>query len=248
MADVFNTDTPNTPPSTDVPAATILDQVVGDGKKYSSIEELAKGQQAGDTYINQLKDELSGLRGELDKRLTAEDMVQEIKREREELKANQSATENTTPQYNEEAVTELISKTFDQREGMKVSEANISLVDTKMKALYGTDKAQDVVASKAKEMNVSVQWLQDAAAQSPTAFFNIMGVSTEGSKTVTPSATVSTTTNTAAVEQMNASNVQVDTWKSFEELRKSNPRAYWKPEVQQKLFKARTEKGESFYN
>jgi hypothetical protein len=234
-------------PTNTAPASTFIDQVVGEGKKYSSVEELAKGQMNGDQYINQLKEELEGIRGELDKRLTAEEMVQEIKREREELKANQNATENTTPQYNEEAVTDLISKTFDAREGKKVAEANINVVDAKMKELYGNDKAAQVVKDKAQAMGVSLDWLQDAAAKSPSAFFSVMGISLEGGKTTTPSATVSSTTNTQAVEQVHASGIQQDTWKHFEEIRKSDPRTYWKAETQQRLFKARNEKGESFY-
>ena len=115
------------------------------------------------------------------------------------------------------------------------------------KELYGNDKAAQVVKDKAQAMGVSLDWLQDAAAKSPSAFFSVMGISLEGGKTTTPSATVSSTTNTQAVEQVHASGIQQDTWKHFEEIRKSDPRTYWKAETQQRLFKARNEKGESFY-
>jgi hypothetical protein len=67
-------------------------------------------------------------------------------------------------------------------------------------------------------------------------------------KTITPSITASTT-NTEAVAKVNSIGaVEADTWNSFESLRRSDPKKYYTPTVQNKLFKARQDKGQAFYS
>lgn len=249
MADIFATTPEGTLPDGTTTSVTpivsnILDTLVGEGKKYASAEDLAKGYSNADVFINQLKDEQGQLRGELDKRLNAEDMVDTIKREREELRASQETQENTTPQLNEKAISDLISQTLDQRNTQTTVDANIHQVDSKMKELFGTDKAGEVVQSKAIELGVSVEYLQDVAAKSPKAFYSVIGI--DSSKTITPSMTASTT-NTEAVSKVNdLTAVAVDSWESFEALRRSDPKKYFTPAIQNKLFAARQEKGETF--
>jgi hypothetical protein len=254
VADIFNNN--NTKPEDDQPngdtihtaneTTSLLESYVGDGKKYKSPEELAKGYQNADQYINQMQTENEQLRGELDKRLNAEDMVDRIKREHEELQASMKAQENTTPQLDEKALSDLISQTLDQKNTQKVAQDNIQAVDSKMKELFGTDKASEIVQTKSKELNLSVEYLAEVAAKSPDGFYSLLGIGRD--KTITPSITASTT-NTEAVAKVNSIGaVEADTWNSFESLRRSDPKKYYTPTVQNKLFKARQDKGQAFYS
>ena len=253
MADIFNN---NTKPEDDQPngdtihtaneTTSLLESYVGDGKKYKSPEELAKGYQNADQFLNQMKTENEQLRGELDKRLNAEDMVDRIKREHEELQASMKAQENTTPQLDEKALSDLISQTLDQKNTQKVAQDNIQAVDSKMKELFGTDKASEILQTKSKELNLSVEYLAEVAAKSPDGFYSLLGIGRD--KTITPSITASTT-NTEAVAKVNSIGaVEADTWNSFESLRRSDPKKYYTPTVQNKLFKARQDKGQAFYS
>ena len=224
-----------------------LTTLVGEGKKYGDSESLAKAYSNADDFIGQLKTENQELRTELDKRLNAEDVLSEIKREREEtLKATQISRENTTPKLDEEALSKLISSTLDEKENQKEATANLTTVDSQMKKLYGAEKAKEVLETK--ELNLSVDFLAGVAAKSPNAFFNTLGISQKAETTI-PTPTVSTT-NTLAVKEINVGSIIAEgTWGSFEELRKSNPRKYFSPEVQNQIFKMRKEKGpEGFYN
>ena len=254
MADIFNNN--NTKPEDDQPngdtihtaneTTSLLESYVGDGKKYKSPEELAKGYQNADQFLNQMKTENEQLRGELDKRLNAEDMVDRIKREHEELQASMKAQENTTPQLDEKALSDLISQTLDQKNTQKVAQDNIQAVDSKMKELFGTDKASEILQTKSKELNLSVEYLAEVAAKSPDGFYSLLGIGRD--KTITPSITASTT-NTEAVAKVNSIGaVEADTWNSFESLRRSDPKKYYTPTVQNKLFKARQDKGQAFYS
>ena len=251
MADIFNKTPEDDQPNGDTihtanETPSILGSYVGDDKKYKTPEELAKGYNNADQFINQLKTENDQLRGELDKRLNAEDMVDQIKREREELQASMKAQENTTPQLDEKALSDLISQTLDQKNTQKVAQDNIQAVDSKMKELFGTDKASEILQTKSKELNLSVEYLAEVAAKSPDGFYSLLGIGRD--KTITPSITASTT-NTEAVAKVNSIGaVEADTWNSFESLRRSDPKKYYTPTVQNKLFKARQDKGQAFYS
>jgi hypothetical protein len=251
VADIFNKTPEDDQPNGDTihtanETTSLLESYVGDGKKYKSPEELAKGYQNADQYINQMQTENEQLRGELDKRLNAEDMVDRIKREHEELQASMKAQENTTPQLDEKALSDLISQTLDQKNTQKVAQDNIQAVDSKMKELFGTDKASEIVQTKSKELNLSMEDLANVAAKSPDAFYSVLGIGRD--KTITPSITASTT-NTEAVAKVNSIGaVEADTWNSFESLRRSDPKKYYTPTVQNKLFKARQDKGQAFYS
>jgi len=223
--------------------------LVGEGKKYTTNEEQVKGHIEGDLFINQLTTENDELRGELDKRLNAEDVLSDIKRERVELeKTTLSARENTTPVVDEEVLSKLISNTVDKRDADKVASSNINIVDAKMKEIFGADKAHEVLQDKARTMNLSVDSLAKIASESPLAFFNTLGISQDQKPVTTPSATVGTT-NTEAVEDLMAGkNAESGTMGYYEDMRKANPRKFFTPEIQNQLFKSRKEKGqEGFY-
>jgi len=245
MSDVFETKETET---TETKEPGYLEKIVGDGQKYANVEELAKGAIHGNDYINKLEGELAELRSELDKRLTAEEVAQQIKRETQEQQAQlQKARENTTSQLDEESLSKLISNTIEQKDVQKQADSNIQAVDKRMKELYGADKAKEIVQQKAQQLGVPVDKLAEIAASSPEMFFNSIGISQSQSQP-TPTTTVSTT-NTEAVQTMNsATQAEEGTWEHFEQLRKSNPKEYFKPATQQKLFKMRQEKGhDGFY-
>jgi hypothetical protein len=112
--------------------------------------------------------------------------------------------------------------------------------------LFGTDKASEILQTKSKELNLSVEYLAEVAAKSPDGFYSLLGIGRD--KTITPSITASTT-NTEAVAKVNSIGaVEADTWNSFESLRRSDPKKYYTPTVQNKLFKARQDKGQAFYS
>ena len=220
------------------PYAPVWDYCIAEKETNIDVEELAKGAIHGNEYIQKLETEMSELRGELDKRVTAEEMVQQVKRETAEQQAlAQRTLENTTPQLDDERLSQLISTTIEQKNTQQVAQQNIYNVDQRMKEIYGVDKAAEVVQQKANAMGVSVDKLADIAASSPEMFFNAIGVSQGTGSQPTPAPTVGTT-NTEAVQTMNSGQkIEEGTWEAFEQLRKSNPKEYFKPSVQQKLFK-----------
>jgi len=245
MADIFDgeTKTGNSPANTETPGSVA--ELVGEGKKFATVEDLAKGKQEADQFIEQLKGEMSDLRSDLDQRLSAQDLLEEIRKEREaQLSAsNVPAEGNTTPSLGTDEIASLVKETIEQRDVERTASQNLETVDKKMKELYG-EKAQEVMLLKAKENDISPDFLKDTAAKSPKAFFNVLGI--QDQKPITPSSTKGGI-NLVALDETQPS-IREDSWQSFEKLRKDNPKLYWKPETQQRLFRAKQEQGDAFGN
>lgn len=221
--------------TTTAPAATTntpdpaspLGDLVGEGKKFATVEDLAKGKAEADQFIEQLKSEMTGLREDLDKRLTSEQVLEEINRRQPAQNEG-----NTSPQISTEDISDLVKRELTGLETSKTIEGNVSTANNRMVELYGQDKAADAVAKKASELGVNVDFLRDVAAKSPTSFFELMGVD-KGTQGVPQS--TGDGLNTEGLSQSSPA-IQGGTVEAYSELRKTNPKEYWSPDVQKKLF------------
>lgn len=249
---IFNGDTTNnnngsaTSPDASMQTTGSVSELVGPGKKFATVEDLARGKVEADAYIEQLKGETAGLRSDLDQRLSAEELLEQIRTEREAQLAasNQPAQGNTTPSLGTDDITSLVKATIEQREVMQTASQNLAAADKRMKELYG-EKALEVMNQKASEAGVSVKFLTDIAAKSPKAFYNVLGL--EQAK---GSSLPNMTRGSVDPESLgsNRSSGGLSTWADFEKLRKENPKLYWKPATQTALFKAKKENGDAFGN
>tara|TARA_R110000787_G_scaffold227545_2_gene335212 strand:+ start:733 stop:1452 length:720 start_codon:yes stop_codon:yes gene_type:complete len=211
-------------------------ELVGDGKKFKTVGDLEKGKMESDAFIEQLKTENAGLRSDLDTRMTAADTLEKIREEN----AAKEAVENTTLSLNSDEVTNLVKTTIEKRESAKTAEQNVSEVDVKMRALYG-DRAKEVFDEKASSLGLSPEYLKDVASKSPAAFYNVLGLDL---KKVAVAPTLST--GSISTEGGQGPLATENSWAWFENMRKTDPTRYWKPETQNLLFKSRQEQGDKF--
>jgi hypothetical protein len=223
--------------------ASAFESLVGEDKKFKSPEDLAKGKMESDQFIEQLKKEQAELREELSKRLTSEEVLEKIREANQQQ--GQSQGDNTSPQLSEERLSELVKKSLESTRTEETKLNNVQSVDQQLVNQFG-DKAGEWLVNKAKDLGVSVNFLQDVASTSPQAFFNTVGLNQTnlGKASVTQGSV-----NTTVMSQVNtAGQPQHGTKKFYDQLRKENPRKYWTPEVQNQLFKSRQELGDKFYS
>lgn len=207
------------------------------------LERVRKGKAHADEFIDFLKEQNEGLRGDLGKlleevnRLRAEAVVD--KSRQVPTVSDRAASENTS-QVSVDDIKNLVSQTISEHEKARGAAANIQLVDAKVKEKYG-EKAVDWLKKKASELSLGVDFLQGIAATSPTAFFNLVGFD---QNQVVPAPTVSSV-NTEKFT-MNTSGER--DFKYYQELRKKDKKAYWDVNVQRQMFKDRQRLGEAFWN
>lgn len=227
------------------PTGNPLETLVGEGKKYASVDELAKAYMNADRFINQLKTESTQLREELTTRLTVEEQLKAL-REREPVAPieNKQPLESR-PAINEDDLVDRIREVTAKEREREQREQNLGQVISKLEEVFGgTEKANQVIRLKAQELGVTVDFLKDAAMKSPTGFFRLVGVEAETRGVPTsPKSDV----NTAALQNKPQSS-KPGTWGYYEALRRENPRLYLSPKIQNQIMQDRAEKGESFYS
>jgi len=231
-----------------------VDTLVGEGKKFKTIDDLAKGKAESDRVILAREQELSQLRGELAQRESIEQMLQRNQ-------TPQSAPKTATPEL-EYQPTHVSSGTSDEDLARRIKEVtkelnqadrvqnNLESVASKLTEVFGSeDGANRAVNAKAIELGVSVEFLQSVAAQSPKAFFAQIGLD---SIPTTPQSTPRTGGNVnPEVLGHNHQGPKPGTYGFYQHILKTQgTAAYFDPKIQNQLMKdafAAAEKGTDFY-
>jgi hypothetical protein len=234
---VFDDETPETnalptavTPNAGNTESAILNSLVGEGKKFKTVEDLAKSKLESDAFINRLQDEQKELRKDLEARIRTEDALAELKKDR----GNQAPADSSVD------VKKVVLETLEQAERDKIALKNIRQAnDHIIDKCGGKKEAEAFIIKKSEELGVPVEWLKDMAARSPKALYNTLGVDA----TVAPPPTGMTKgdVNTAAKNKEIPLNPNASK-EYYESLRKSKPSLYWTPKVQTEIFEA-TKKG-----
>lgn len=226
-----------------------LETLVGEGKKYSDVNELAKAKLHADRAIAERERELAELREDLNKRLTAEQLLEEIRQNKQSANSQAAVTPPPVTNANEKtAQVDLqaeIRKVMEEQNRTSQTQSNLSVVADKLVEVFGSeDTANRIITQKAKELGVSTQFLQSVAAQSPKAFFAQIGL--------TPEQTRATSTPTTPRPEVSV-NVNLNsgpkpgTYAYFEHMRQTDPKTYFSPKTQIQMANLALEKGDAFY-
>lgn len=251
MSDIFtsatteNATTENT--SAETPSS-FVEQLVGDGKKFRDVESLAKGKLEADRHIAEITQTLNQLREEVAKQDYAKSLLEQLQNKgagsgtantEEPTQARNSAAENTT-QTREVDIEALVEQAITKKEKARTFEQNIATANEAMVSQYG-EKAGEVVKARSQELGISVERLKEIAAESPTAFLQLVTGSAKKAtdKVVMPS---------SVRQDSLASNTSDRTFQYYQKMRKENKSLYYSPKVQRMLMDDRMRLGEKFYS
>ncbi len=220
------------------------DQLVGEGKKFKTIEDLAKAKLESDAFIERLKQEQAALREDLNARVRMEQLLERLEQTPDEgtnrNENNQTLSNSPTDSPDLE---KLIEQKLTKREAEKRLADNRAEVEAGLRKYFGDDWQAKARARAAKlELNESI--LNDLANKSPKEFFKLMEVTdTRQDSVFTPP------TSKTYIPPVSTGG-GLKTFKDYEALRKADPTTYWKPATQLALHKAAQDaaaKGEDFY-
>ena len=241
-------DDQGTPPQAD-PAKNYLEELVGDGKKFKTAEELARGKAEADAFIERLKQEQEALRNELNTKLTLEQYIDKM-----------SGTGITnTPPPNEpngnqgenlqglkpEDVERLIDQRVSAREAERIQNENLRTVKETLSQQLGPDFSTKL-KSIGQNIGMSEQDMTDMARTRPKALLALVGASAPQSQA--PAASPLFTPPTG-VSSFRSEGQPVDrTQKYYDNLKKNSPSDYWSPATQNQLHKDAIRLGEKFFD
>jgi hypothetical protein len=170
---------------------TVLETLVGEGKKFKTQEDLAKGKVEADAFIvtlqNQIKEiaeELSKANVSAERKTTLENLMSSLTNTTKQ--PVETKTGNQPQEPSNQSGTSLshddVVKIVEAREREAVKARNLANALAPVRKLYG-EKTDEVLAAKAASLGLTVETLQNLAAQSPAAFLNIVGVNARDNST-----------------------------------------------------------------
>src|SRR5882757_8810875 len=166
MTDVFDQNT-----GTELPEdKDFVTELVGDGKKYKTQNDLAKSVIYGQNHILTLEEELKNLREEMKTRKTIEDFTNQIKN----LKPNESVVQDEQRQNEQVSdkpgLTQAdVEQLLTARETKVRYESNLQNTVSKLTEKFGENTAS-VIAKKATELGVTKEHLRSIAQTTPGIF------------------------------------------------------------------------------
>lgn len=189
------------------PDKSYVEQLVGEGKKFKDAEALARGKLESDTYIETLLAKIDSVSTELEKRMTAEEIADQIRSQMQPNPSNQqelpnpdgengqgNQNQNNKPNFTTDDIEALLEKKLEEKSAVSRKQANIDEVNKTLRDKIGVT-ANQVLADKATEMGVTLEYLKEQAAISPKAFYNMINLNpqqTQGTGFVPPDSSVTT--------------------------------------------------------
>lgn len=165
----------------------LLSSLVGEGRKFQSVEDLAKGKVEADSFIDKLKEENNALRAliqnqEDTQRSTKvmEDLLERVSKATSERETPVNQTDNQPRNQPGSLTSKDVENIFKVLKAKEVEEQNQTKALSKIKDKY-KDKAEEILKSRASELGLDIDMLMQTARRSPNAFWNLIGENTNNS-------------------------------------------------------------------
>jgi DNA polymerase III alpha subunit (gram-positive type) len=217
------------------------------GENWKDPEVLAKGKLEADGYIKTLEEQLAQMREDLKKQEYQAQVLEQLQNKAADSTAAKTGVpndngsteaQNTTASLSEEDLKSLVEQTLTQREQQASVKQNLAQVDKALDDIFGTE-ALAVVQKKAQELGMSIERMQDIAAESPNAFFALIGEKPKQPMNPMIQGSVRT-------EGVNMQASAERDWSYYQKLRRENKNLYYTPKIQQQLMEDKMRLGDKF--
>lgn len=223
------------------PSQNYFESLVGEGKKFKSPEELARGKAEADAYIAKLVGELTSLRNEVTSRKRLEELVDQLN-SRVTPPSRDGETNPRDPDEDQkepvdvrQAVTDILS----EREREATRQKNLETVKATLSEKLGPGYAA-IIKGQAATLGMSPEELSNLAADKPKAFFRLVGIE------ATPKSGDLFTPPETSVRSDFKPKGDERNYAYWQKLRKENPQEYWRR--QPEMHRDATKMGANFYN
>lgn len=226
-----------------------VESLVGEGKRYKDVDALVKAVVEKDLFIDKIKGENAELRGLVKGEAALEAFLTKIKPTGTPAEVTNSGTppsQSEANQMNQETNNQKpslsldeVQKLLDEREQKNRENANLAYAAEQARLAFGAN-APAVLRAKAAELGMTEDELTAVARTKPQAFLKLVEAKPQAASGAMPRTQV----NTAS--QVNTSNVRNNTF--YEKLRKEiGNDAFFKPKIQNEMFRDAKELGDAFY-
>lgn len=214
-------------------------ELIGEGKKYADVKLLAKSRLEADNHIDRLEKENKGIRAELEKRLTLEELMTKLTQQTKDpvVKENnqnlESEGKQDQPNPASGITAEQLQQLVDSRLAVKqqevIAQTNLTFAKSKLKETFGDNYVQ-ALDDKCKELGVTREYLNKLAIEQPNVLLRLVG----GKPTETNSPSGNTRSIDASKQLMSSPNTNdgFHGQKYYTNLLKSDPATFWSAKTQ----------------
>ena len=215
-----------------------------DGSIDNEAVLLAKAE--SDRFIDQLKEETKGLRNELTSRVTIEESLSKLlerstsnntQQRVEERQPDNTPPANAPKPPSKEDIMSLVKEALETESSKAKKQSNIASAVKELEHVFGHNYVAHQT-KKAQELSVPVELFDKLASESPKALIALVSERKSDNPLSTPP-------NGSVV---NAQGTSGKNFKYYQALKKSDPKAYWSPSMQNEMYQNAAKLGPKFYD
>jgi hypothetical protein len=165
----------------DTSTSTALEQLVGEGKKFATVEDLAKGKLAADAHVATLETEAASTKEQLEKlnkekgtEYTVTDLMKAVKDATDSKEGDSDGAKPMSTEELQELIKSVIAgETATSTKDANRAKGNALVLD---KAKGDPEVAKALVAERARAVGMSTQAMRELSEHSPDAFAKLMEI------------------------------------------------------------------------
>lgn len=162
----------------------LIDQLVGDGKKFKTVEDLARGKLESDRFVptltrqlDELRDDLRKTQTEAQSRASLQELVDRLTQQQkltssEEPNANE-VLDGTQPAIKPEQIDERVLKIVGELETQRKQNDNANLVKAKLREQYGNNYSA-VVKEQIQTLGITEDYFNEQSRLHPEVVFRLL--------------------------------------------------------------------------
>jgi hypothetical protein len=225
-------------------------ELVGDGKKFKTPQDLAKGKYEADEYIKMIvkqKDTLANdylrLKADYDARAKLEEVLKTFQNANANDNLDNTPEEKNVnqPQFDPNKLEEMIESRLSAREKQRIADANLKTVKDELREKLGRNWSEKLRATL-DDLDLSEGDMELLARRSPKAFLKTVGLVEQTKEPTFQAPPMSSVRN----DNFKPKGSEKRTWSYYQALKEKNPRAWLDPKVQTQMYHDAQELGSAF--
>jgi len=211
---------------------SLIDTLVGDGKKFKDVEALAKGKILSDAFIERLKEEnrlmreeKTRLEAEKQTQTRLEDFMKELRQRGQQMtngnnQTDENPTDQNTAAVDLNAIVEKALAELEQRKRVEEAKTAVSKVVSVAQKTFGSSW-QEGLKKLGSEMGMDPETMDMWAKRNPDAIVKLIEATTK--RVVTPD--LPSTISTSSLQ--GNTNTGLRNKAFYDKIKAKDPRAFW---------------------
>lgn len=228
-----------------------LNELVGEGKKFKTVEDLAKGKHTADGYVEHLKSRLDEMRTDYNRlreeqaaRAKLEDILDQINTGRQQQQQTEQRETDTRVQqqmpFDPNEVANIVQSKILEHESSKKQQDNYTIVRNKLQERFGNNY-QAVLKEQTENLGLTEDFVNDLARNHPQVLFKTLGIDSNQTRESFMSPPRSNTRSDSFKP-----NVQKRTWSYYQKMKRDDPKKYRDSQTHVQMWKDHVELGKEF--